>query len=167
VSSRATEGALVALAALALLSACDRSPLAPEGKAAVSLGWQRPDASPAAANEVPVFDQIVDTNPCTGEPVTITYMGTGTVHGASGNVIVQSRGDVVTSDGYTGTFNWTFVFNRGQAVHLRTHDAEVSDASGRRVIFPIGLTHTTWRGDQPVVHVEHTEGARCVGAGEE
>jgi hypothetical protein len=32
------------------------------------------------------------------------------------------------------------------------------------VIFPIGLTHTTWRGEEPVVHVEHSNGAMCVGA---
>jgi hypothetical protein len=147
-----------------LTAACDASPTAPRPSPLAAVHLSNAAAPTAAPTEVPVLEQIVDTNPCTGEEVTITYAGTGTVHGAQGNVIVQSRGDVTTSDGYTGTFNWTFVFNRGRVVHIRTHDTEVSATTGERVIFPIGLTHTTWRGEEPVVHVDHSSGARCVGA---
>lgn len=157
--------ALLPLSALVIVlaAACEPSaPLAPTTDRP-ALSANAAAATPPARMEVPVFDEISDVNPCTGETVTITYTGTGQVHGGGDNVILQSRGNVATSDGYTGTFNWTFVFIEDHVVHFRSHDAEVSNESGQRVLFAVGLDHTTWRNGEDVVSFSHTSGPRCVG----
>ena len=152
---------LVAFAA----AACDGAPLAPDPAPGVAAAPAVALAAAATHMEIPVFDQITDVNPCTGETVMITYEGTGSVHGGNGTVVVQSRGDVTTSDGYIGAFDWTFVFVPEHVTHFRSHDMEVSDATGQRVVFAVGLNHTTWRDGEPVISFRHTTGARCAARG--
>lgn len=161
--SRRRRVAPAAIAALALsLLACESAPLAPATESpdfALSAGA----AAAAAKMQVPVFQEITDVNPCTGELVTITYTGTGDVRGGGDNLIVQSRGTVATSDGYTGTFDWTFVFVEERVTHFRFHDAEVSNETGQKVVFSVGLNHTTWKDGEAVVSFTHASGPRCVG----
>lgn len=160
--SRRRRPAPAALAILALaLSACESAPLGPATEPpALAMSAA---AGAATKMEVPVFQEITDTNPCTGEVVTITYSGTGTVRGGGDNLIVQSRGNVTTSDGYAGTFNWTFVFIPEHVTHFRSHDAAVSNETGQRVIFPVGLDHITWKDGEAVVEFTHSSGPRCIG----
>ena len=148
---------------LALAAACElAAPLAPTSEPP-AMSVNAAAAAPAARMVVPVFDEVSDVNPCTGELVTITYSGTGHVHGGGDNVILQARGAVATSDGYTGTFNWTFVFIDDRVTHFRFHDTEVSNESGQRVLFAVKIDHTTWRNGEAIVSFSHTSGPRCVG----
>ena len=162
-SRRSAFAPLATLVLVLAAAACEATaPLSPPVDAP-ALSANANAASRAARTEVPVFDEITDVNPCTGESVTITYTGTGQVHGGGDNVILQARGNVATSDGYTGTFNWTFVFIDGRVTHFRTHDTEVSNESGQRILFAVGLDHTTWRDGEAVVSFSHSSGPSCVG----
>ena len=153
----------VPVALLAVVVACEpAAPVAPTSEPPA----RAENAAAAARAErtvVPVFDEVSDVNPCTGELVTITYAGTGHVHRGGDNVVLQARGAVVTSDGYTGTFNWTFVFVDDRVTHFRFHDTEVSSESGQRVLFAVKIDHTTWRNGEAIVSFSHASGPRCVG----
>jgi hypothetical protein len=47
--------------------------------------------------------------------------------------------------------------------HLRFHDMEVSDQTGQRIIFGVGLVHETLANGEVVVSFDHFSGLRCVG----
>jgi hypothetical protein len=148
------------LAALVLTAGCD-NPAQPEQAIAAPPG-------PIAASrpvEVPFFEEFQDINPCTGQLVTYTFTGTARIQESDDRSILVARGSVVTSDGFTGSFNRQFVFIGGRVTHLRFHDMEVSSETGQRIIFGVGLFHETSLQGQPVVSFEHFSGLQCVGRG--
>lgn len=127
-----------------------------------------PTAAPLASNapvDVPVFAEFQDINPCTGEDILLTYSGTGTLHEFGDHSVLHVRGTVTTSDGWAGSFNWTFVFQVGQVGHFAQHDVELSDGSHQRVIFAVGITHVTGVNGEVIVTFEHfsKDRVRCVG----
>ena len=117
----------------------------------------------AAPTAVPFSEQFDDINPCTGETITLTFTGTAFIQEFDDHSILVAAGTVVTSDGFSGTFNRQFVFLGDRVAHLRFHDMEVSDETGQRVVFGVGLVHETSVDGQPVVSFTHTSGLRCVG----
>ena len=112
---------------------------------------------------VPLLEAFNDLNPCTGVVVTYTFTGTARIQAFDNHLILVGKGTVVTSDGFSGQFNRQFVFNGDRVVHLRFHDMEVSDETGQRIMFGVGLIHETSVEGQPVVSFEHFSGLRCVG----
>ena len=132
-----------------------------------------PNATPPALDaaqsptEVPLLVVIDDVNPCTGLPVTLTYDGTARVQEFVNHFVLHVNGTVETTDGFSGSFNWTLVFQADQVAHVSAHDMEVSDATGQIMIFPIGLEqHVTVNGEL-VVDLFHfsKDRVRCVGPG--
>ena len=112
---------------------------------------------------VPLFDEITDVNPCTGETITLTFTGTAFVQEFDDHSLLVASGTVVTSDGFSGSFEWLFVFQGDRVTHLRFHDMEVSDETGQRVMFGVGLVHETSVNGKTVVAFNHFSGLRCVG----
>lgn len=115
--------------------------------------------------ESPLLVLIDDVNACTGLPITLTYAGTAQVQEFDGHSLLHVNGIVTTSDGYTGTFHWTILFERDQVGHVTAHDIEVSDASGQRILFAVGVDHVTAVDGQIVVTFSHFshERIRCLG----
>jgi hypothetical protein len=125
----------------------------------------------AAAARAPVGEplliEIDDVNACNGLPITLTYAGTALVQEFGDHSLLHVNGTVTTTDGFTGTFNWAFVFQDDQVAHISAHDMEVSDASGQRIIFAVGVEHTTSVDGTTVVsfvHFSHDR-IRCIGSG--
>lgn len=148
----------------ALLVSCTERTAPSDPAPPTSLGL----VSPAAARtpiDVPIFAQFDDVNPCTGEPITLTYNGTGQLQEFGDHSVLHVIGSVVTTDGYTGSFNWTIVFQGDRVAHVRAHDMEVNDATGQRVIFAVGVEHTTSVDGEPVVSFVHfsKDRIRCIG----
>ena len=112
---------------------------------------------------VPLVDEFVDVNPCTGETITLTFGGTALIWEFDGHFLLVASGTVVTSDAFSGSFNRQFVFYGDRVSTLRFHDMEVSDETGQRVIFGVGLVHETTVDGETVVSFGHTSGLRCVG----
>lgn len=114
---------------------------------------------------VPLFEEFDDLNPCTGEVVTYTFTGTARIKEFDDHFILVAKGTVVTSDGFSGSFNRQFVFQGDRVAHLRFHDMEVSDDTGQRIMFGVGLLHETSVAGETVVSFLHFSGLRCVGPG--
>lgn len=112
---------------------------------------------------VSLFEEFDDLNPCTGEPVHYTFRGTARIQEFDDHFLLVASGTVVTSDRFSGSFNRQFVFQGDRVVHLRFHDMEVSDETGQRIMFGVGLLHETSVNGQPVVSILHFSGLRCVG----
>jgi hypothetical protein len=148
------------LAALVLMTGCD-DPIQPEQRAPAALPV--PTAASGAPSEVPFFEEFQDINPCTGQVVTYTFTGSARIRESADHFILVAKGSVVTSDGFSGSFNRQFVFIGDRVTHLRFHDMEVNSATGQRIIFGVGLFHETSPQGQPVVSFEHFSGLRCVG----
>lgn len=144
-----------AAGAVALLG-CQESVVGPDGAGDV------PAASRAPV-QVPIGEQFVDLNPCTGEPTTYTFNGTARVQAFDDHYLLVASGTVKTDDGFAGTFNRQFIFQGDQVVHLRFHDSEITDGSGQRILFGVGLFHQTSPRGDPVVSFEQFSGLRCVG----
>jgi hypothetical protein len=90
-------------------------------------------AVPAAADPptpIPIFDEFPDTNPCTGNPMTVTFVGTAYVHNHNGRVVIHAHRTITTSDGFAGHGTDSFV-NNGQVVMFRLTDI-MTNASGDR-----------------------------------
>lgn len=130
-----------------------------------SLGAPVAAAAAHAPVEEPLFIQIDDVNACNGLPITLTYAGTAQVQEFGDHALLHVNGTVTTTDGFTGIFNWTFVFQDDQVAQISAHDMEVSDASGQRIIFAVGVEHATSVNEQIVVsfvHFSHDR-IRCIG----
>jgi hypothetical protein len=91
-------------------------------------------AVPAAANppvEEPIFDVFTDINPCTGEQMTVTFVGTALVHEHGRRVVAIAHRTITTSDGFAGHGVDSFVDN-GQVLRATLTDILTNDASGQR-----------------------------------
>jgi hypothetical protein len=90
-------------------------------------------AVPAAADpptEFPILDVFPDVNPCTGDPMTVTFVGTAFVHMHDSRTVARSQRTITTSDGFVGHGTDTFVDN-GQVLMFRQTDI-MANASGDR-----------------------------------
>ena len=113
--------------------------------------------------EVPLNVQFNDINFCTGQIVTYTMTGTARVQQQGDRYLLVARGTVVTSDGFAGTFNRTFIIKGDQVTHLRFHDMETSSATGQRQVFSVGMYHLTAVNGEPIVEFEQFGGGGCPG----
>jgi hypothetical protein len=86
-------------------------------------------AVPAPPEEIPLFEQIQDINPCSGELITLTLSGVAVIREVRDQFHLRGSGQVITSDGYTGTFNRTFFFKGNQIETLRFHDMELNSTA--------------------------------------
>jgi hypothetical protein len=123
-------------------------------------------AAPSPAY-VPLFVVIDDINPCTGLPVTLTYEGTARVQEFGDHFVLHVNGSVETTDGFSGSFSWTLIFQGDRIAHVSAHDMEISDATGQIMIFPIGLEQHVTADGELVVDLFHfsKDRVRCVGPG--
>jgi hypothetical protein len=90
-------------------------------------------AAPAAADpptEFPILDVFTDVNPCTGDPMTVTFVGTAFVHFHDSRVVARAERTITTSDGFVGHGTDSFVDN-GQVLMFRQTDI-MANASGDR-----------------------------------
>jgi hypothetical protein len=90
-------------------------------------------AAPAAADpptEFPILDVFPDVNPCTGNPMTVTFAGTAFVHFHDSRVVARAQRTITTSDGFVGHGTDNFVDN-GQVLISRLTDI-MTNASGDR-----------------------------------
>ncbi len=112
---------------------------------------------------VPHSGWFDDLNPCTGDVVTYTLTGTERIQAFDDHFISHAKGTIVTSDGFSGSYNWQFVFQGDRVAHLRFHDSEVSDETGQRIMFGVAMIHETSVDGELVVSFLHFSGLRCVG----
>ena len=107
-------------------------------------------AVPAAADpptEFPIFDVFTDVNPCTGNPMTVTFVGTAFVHFHDSRILGRSQRTITTSDGFVGHGTDSFVDN-GQVFRFSQTDI-LTNASGDRFrargVFVVDLSTETVR----------------------
>jgi hypothetical protein len=119
-------------------------------------------AAPAAADrptEFPILDVFPDVNPCTGNPMTVTFVGTVLVHDHDSRVVAIAHRTITTSDGFVGHGTDSFVDN-GQVVRASLTDI-LTNASGDRFrargLFVLDISTDT-------VRVERFE-LTCLGPG--
>ena len=110
-------------------------------------------AAPAAADpptEFPILDVFPDVNPCTGNPMTVTFVGTAFVHFHDSRVVARAQRTITTSDGFVGHGTDNFVDN-GQVVMSRITDI-MANASGDRFrargVFVFDISTETVRVDR-------------------
>jgi hypothetical protein len=92
-------------------------------------------AVPAAADPPTAFPinlEFQEVNPCTGQTVTFTYVGTAFFHFHDSGTIARSERTITTSDGFAGHGTDSFVEN-GQVFTSR-HDDVLANASGDRFL---------------------------------
>jgi hypothetical protein len=92
-------------------------------------------AVPAAADPptaFPILVEFQEVNPCTGQTVTITYVGTAFFHFHDSRTVARSERTITTSDGFTGHGTDSFVQN-GQVFTSRHNDV-LTNASGDRFL---------------------------------
>jgi hypothetical protein len=109
--------------------------------------------APAAADpptQFPILDVFPDVNPCTGNPMTVTFVGTVSVHFHDSRVVAIAHRTITTSDGFAGHGTDSFVDN-GQVVMSRITDI-MTNASGERFrargVFVLDLSTDTVRVDR-------------------
>src|SRR5918992_308255 len=88
-------------------------------------------AAPAVADrptEFPIFDVFPDINPCTGTPMTVTFVGTLFVHVHDSREVNIAHRTITTSDGFVGHGTDSFVDN-GQVIKFTQTDI-MTNASG-------------------------------------
>jgi hypothetical protein len=107
-------------------------------------------ALPAAADPPTSFeftDVFTDVNPCTGETMTVTFVGTAFVHEHGSRIVVRAERTITTSDGFVGHGTDTFVDN-GQVLVSRLDDM-LANGSGDRFraqgVFVLDLSTETVR----------------------
>jgi hypothetical protein len=91
-------------------------------------------AVPAAANppvEEPILDVFTDINPCSGEEMTVTFVGSVLVHEHGDRVIAIAQRTITTSDGFVGHGTDSFVQN-GQVLRASLTDVMTNEATGQR-----------------------------------
>jgi hypothetical protein len=110
-------------------------------------------AVPAAADpptQFPILDVFPDVNPCTGTPMTVTFVGTAYVHFHGDRVVARAQRTITTSDGFVGHGTDNFVDN-GQVIMNRLTDI-MTNASGdrfrARFVFVLDLSTGTVRVDK-------------------
>jgi hypothetical protein len=110
-------------------------------------------AAPAAADrptEFPILDVFTDVNPCTGNPMTVTFVGTVSVHFHDSRIVAIAHRTITTSDGFVGHGTDSFVDN-GQVLRARLTDI-LTNASGdrfrARAVFVLDLSTETVRVDR-------------------
>ena len=89
---------------------------------------------PAAANppvEEPILEVFTDINPCTGEEMTVTFVGSEFVHEHGERVIAIAHRTITTSDGFEGHGVDSFVDN-GQVLRATLTDILTNEATGQR-----------------------------------
>ena len=108
-------------------------------------------AAPAAANppvQEPVNDVFPDINPCTGDPMTVTFTGTFYIHEHGDRAVVRAQRTITTSDGFVGHGTDNFVDN-GQVLMFRQTDIMTNALSGDRFrargVFILDLSTETVR----------------------
>jgi hypothetical protein len=107
-------------------------------------------AGPAAADaptEFPILDVFPDVNPCTGDPMTVTFVGTAFVHIHDSRTVVRSERTITTSDGFVGHGTDSFVEN-GQVVMFRQTDIMTNPSGDHfraRGVFVLDLSTETVR----------------------
>lgn len=106
---------------------------------------------PAAANppvEEPILDVFTDINPCSGEEMTVTFVGSVLVHEHGERVIATAHRTITTSDGFEGHGVDSFVDN-GQVLRGTLTDILTNDATGQRFrahfVFVVDLATGTYR----------------------
>jgi len=107
-------------------------------------------AGPAAADS-PTTEEFVDVftdvNPCTGDVMTVTFVGTAYIHEHGSRFVVRAERTITTSDGFVGHGTDSFVDN-GQVVKFRQTDI-MTNASGDRFrargVFVLDLSTGTVR----------------------
>ena len=111
-------------------------------------------AAPAAADppvEEPIFDGFPDINPCSGEPMVVTFVGTALVHEHGERVVALAHRTITTSDGFVGHGTDSFVEN-GQVLISRLTDIMTNEATGQRFrarfVFVLDLRTDTVRVDR-------------------
>ena len=119
--------------------------------AAVALvGFFARPATADAPTEFPILDVFPDVNPCTGDPMTVTFVGTAFVHFHDSGIVVRSERTITTSDGFVGHGTDSSVDN-GQIFMFRLTDI-MTNASGEhfraRGIFVVDLSTETVRVDR-------------------
>src|SRR5215218_7544804 len=100
-------------------------------------------AAADAPEEFAILDVFPDVNPCTGEAMTVTFVGTGFLHDHGDRLVVRSERTITTSDGFAGQGTDSFVDN-GQTVKYRHADIMTNTASGER-FRALGLLSSTCR----------------------
>jgi hypothetical protein len=110
-------------------------------------------AAPAAGDrptQFPILDVFEDVNPCTGEVMTVTFVGTAYVHEHGSRVVGRAQRTITTSDGFVGHGTDSFVDN-GQVVMFRLTDI-MTNASGdhfrARGLFVLDISTDTARVDR-------------------
>ena len=110
-------------------------------------------AAPAAADaptEFPILDVFEDVNPCTGDPMTVTFVGTTFIHEHGSRVLGRAERTITTSDGFVGHGTDSFVDN-GQILVFRLTDI-LTNPSGDRIrargLFVLDLSTGTARVDR-------------------
>ena len=91
-------------------------------------------AAPAAADrptQFPILAVFTDTNPCTGTPMTVTFVGTLFVHEHGSREVNIAHRTITTSDGFAGHGTDTFVDN-GQVIMFRQTDIMTNATTGDR-----------------------------------
>jgi hypothetical protein len=107
-------------------------------------------AAPAAADrptEFPILDVFQDVNPCTGNPMTVTFVGTVLVHDHGSRVVAIAHRTITTSDGFVGHGTDSFVDN-GQVLVARLTDIMTNAAGDRfraQFVFVLDLSTDTVR----------------------
>ena len=111
-------------------------------------------AAPAAADrptEFPILDVFPDVNPCTGNPMTVTFVGTAYVHFHGSRIVARSQRTITTSDGFVGHGTDNFVDN-GQVLKFTQTDILANASSGdrfrARTVFVVDLSTGTVRVDR-------------------
>jgi hypothetical protein len=91
-------------------------------------------AAPAAADrptEFSIFEVFEDVNPCTGNDMTVTFVGTGFEHAHDSVLLGRQQRTITTSDGFVGHGTDSFVAN-GQVVVFRQTDIMTNATTGER-----------------------------------
>ena len=110
-------------------------------------------AAPAAADaptEFPILDVFTDVNPCTGDTMTVTFVGTTFVHFHGSRVSGRAERTITTSDGFVGHGTDSFVDN-GQILMFRLTDILTNPSGDRfraRSVFVLDLSTGTARVDR-------------------
>lgn len=110
-------------------------------------------AAPAAADpptEFPILDVFDDVNPCTGEDMTVTFVGTAFVHFHDSRIVARAQRTITTSDGSVGHGTDSFVDN-GQVLMFRLTDIMTNPSGYRfraRSVFVLDVSTDTVRVDR-------------------
>jgi hypothetical protein len=108
-------------------------------------------AAPAAADppiQIPILDVFPDTNPCTGSPMTVTFVGTLSVHVHDSREVNHAHRTITTSDGFVGHGTDSFV-DTGKIIKFTQTDIMTNAITGDRFrargVFVLDLSTETVR----------------------